>query len=194
MDLDTGETAKRYNHSMARLNQTSDTSLAIELQKGNIEALTTLIDRYQAPLLRYVRYLGADFQEEDIVQETFIKAYQNIKSFDKSKKWSSWLYRIAHNTAVSSLRSTHFTLPWEGYLDSFIKVDPIDTLDQDFKKEQIKKCLSHLSLIYREPLALYYLEDKTYLEIMDILRLSMGTVSARINRAKKQMRTLCQKI
>jgi RNA polymerase sigma-70 factor (ECF subfamily) len=75
-----------------------------------------------------------------------------------------------------------------------VKIDPVDNIDGDLKKDQVKKCLSQLPLHYREPLALYYLEDKTYLEIMDILRLPMGTVSARINRAKKQMRTLCQKI
>ena len=176
---------------MARLTSPSDTSLAIRLQSGDIKALSALIDRYQEPLLRYVRYLGATHQDDDIVQETFIKVYQNINSFDQNKKWSSWLYRIAHNAAVSSLRSHRFTIPWEDYLDRFIKSDPIDNFESDIKKDQVKKCLSKLPLIYREPLALHYLEDKSYLEIMDILRLPMGTISARINRAKIQMRTLC---
>lgn len=179
---------------MARLTLSSDQSLAIQLKTGNTKALSLLIDRYQEPLLRYVRYLGATIQDEDIVQDTFIKAYQNINSYDESKKWSTWLYRIAHNTAVSALRSHHFHLPWEEYLDTFIKVEPVDTIEEDIKKAQVKKCLAQLPLHYREPLALYYLEDKSYTEIMDILRLPMGTVSARINRAKKQMRTLCQKI
>ena len=179
---------------MTRPNQSSDTSLVIRLKDGDTQALATLIDRYQEPLLRYVRYLGATEQDDDIVQETFIKSYQNIQGFDITKKWSSWLYRIAHNTTVSSLRSRRFHLPWEEYLDTFVKSEPVDKIDQDFKKDQVKKCLSQFPLHYREPLALYYLEDKTYLEIMDILRLPMGTVSARINRAKKQMRTLCQKI
>jgi RNA polymerase sigma-70 factor (ECF subfamily) len=179
---------------MARLIHLSDTSLAIRLQHGDTDALATLIDRYQQPLLRYVRYLGATHQDEDIVQETFIKVYQNIRSFDTTKKWSSWLYRIAHNTAVSALRSHKFVVPWDQYLDAFIKVDPVDSIDENIQKDQVKKCLSHLSIHYREPLALYYLEDKSYSEIMDILRLPMGTVSARINRAKKQMRLLCQKI
>jgi RNA polymerase sigma-70 factor (ECF subfamily) len=178
--------------SMARLNQPSDTSLAIRLQSGDIKALSQIIDKYQEPLLRYVRYLGAIHQDEDIVQETFIKAYQNINSFDKSRQLSSWLYRIAHNTAVSMLRTQRFALPWEDYLDRIIKSNPIDNFESDLKKEQVKKCLSQLPLIYREPLALHYLEEKSYLEIMDILRLPMGTVSARINRAKIQMRTLCQ--
>lgn len=179
---------------MARLTPPSDTSLAIRLKTGDTKALELLIDRYQEPLLRYVRYLGTTIQDDDIVQETFIKVYKNINGFDTSKKWSSWLYRIAHNTAISQLRTHHFHLPWEEYLDSFIKTDPVDNIDEEIKKEQVSKCLSQLPLHYREPLALYYLESKTYIEIMDILRLPMGTVSARINRAKKKMRILCKKI
>lgn len=183
-----------YNHRMARHTTLSDQSLAIRLKQGDLKALSTLIDRYQEPLLRYVRYLGATLQDDDIVQETFIKAYQNINGYDDSRKWSSWLYRIAHNTAISMLKAQRYHLPWKEYLDSFIKIDPVDTIDQDLKKEVVRKCLSQLPLHYREPLALHYLEDKSYLEIMDILHLPMGTVSARISRAKQKMRILCQKI
>lgn len=179
---------------MAGLTQTSDTSLATSLATGDQKALSTLIDRYQAPLLRYVNYLGAGHQDQDIVQDTFIKVYQNIKSYDPSRKFSTWIYRIAHNTAISALRSHHFSLPWEDYLDKFLASDPVDSLDQDQIKAQMKKCLSQLPPHYLAPLALYYLEDKSYSEIMDILRLPMGTVSARINRAKKIMRTICQKL
>jgi len=71
---------------MARLTHPSDTSLAIRLQSGDLKALTMLINRYQEPLLRYVRYLGATNQDDDIVQETFIRVYQNIQSFNTSKK------------------------------------------------------------------------------------------------------------
>ncbi len=179
---------------MARLTQPSDTSLAISLQKGDMKALTQIITRYQSPLLRYANYLGADHQDQDIVQDTFIKVYRNIHSYDPRRSFSSWIYRIAHNTAISALRTHHYTLPWDDYLDRFIKQDPSDSFDADMHKDQVKKCLAHLSLRYRAPLSLYYLENKSYAEIMDILRLPQGTVSARINRAKKQMRELCQKI
>lgn len=179
---------------MARLTQPSDTSLAISLQKGDMKSLTHIIDRYQSPLLRYANYLGTGHDDEDIVQDTFIKVYKNINSYDPSRQFSSWIYRIAHNTAISALRSSRFTLPWEDYLDRIIKQSPTDNIDKDIQKDQVKKCLSSLPLRYRAPLTLYFLEDKTYAQIMDILRLPMGTVSARINRAKLQMRKLCQKI
>ena len=179
---------------MARLTQLSDTSLAINLQSGDMKALSDLIDRYQESLLRYTNYLGVIENDEDVVQETFIKVYTNIRDYNPERKFSSWIYRIAHNTAVTHLRKNRFTIPWEEYLDSFVKVEPIDNIDIDFKKSQVEKCLASLPVHYRAPLALYYLEDKSYAEIMDILRLPMGTVSARINRAKKQMREICQKI
>jgi len=171
----------------------TDESLAIRLQSGEIKALTTLIDRYQAPLLRYTSYLGSS-EPEDIVQETFIKVYQNIQSFNIKKKFSSWIYRIAHNTGVSQMRSRRVSMPWEDYLDYFVKVDPEDSISKHEIKQRVTKCLSGLPPKYRGPLVLYYLEDKSYLEIMDILRLPMGTVSARINRAKKIIKDLCQKI
>lgn len=177
---------------MARLTHTSDTSLAIQLKSGDLKALGLLIDRYQKPLLRYVGYLGVSDQDEDIVQDTFIKMYQNIRSYNEVKKFSSWLYRIAHNTAISALRTSKFVLPWEDYLDNFIKIDPVDNFDMEMRKNQIKSCLDQLPISLRIPLALHFLEDKSYIEIMDILRLPMGTVSARINRAKNKMRLLCQ--
>jgi RNA polymerase sigma-70 factor (ECF subfamily) len=179
---------------MARLNQPSDTSLASSLQAGDLKSLEFIIDRYQEPLLRYVSYLGASEEVADIVQLTFIKVYQNINSYDVKRKFSTWIYRIAHNTAVSALRSKHFTWSWDEYLDNFVKVDPVDDIDKKSIVKQIRGCLKNLPLRYRSPLALHYLEDKSYTEIMDILRLPMGTVSARINRAKKIMRSLCQKI
>lgn len=175
---------------MARSLQTSDQDLAIKLAKGDMTALSKLIDRYQAPLTRYASYLGSP-EPEDIAQLTFIKLYQNIKSYDPSRKFSSWLYRIAHNLSVSSLRSTRFTVPFAEYLDGFVKVE--DQSELELTRSQIESCLSRLPAHYRAPLVLYYLEDKTYGEIMDILRLPGGTVSARLNRAKKLMRSLCQK-
>ncbi len=59
--------------------------------------------------------------------------------------------------------------------------------------EKAKNCLSQMPIIYSEPLALYYLEDKSYEEISDILRIPMGTVATRINRSKVIMKNICQK-
>lgn len=166
--------ASQYPHT--------DTDLAIRLQSGDLQALAALIRRYQNPLIRYASYLGCS-EPEDAVQESFLKMYQNIQSYQPERKLSSWLYRIVHNQVVSRLRARHFTLPFAEYLDGILPTSEPD-LDLDFTKKRVKSCLGKLAPHYRAPLVLYYLEDKSYQEIMDILRLPMGTVAARISRAK----------
>lgn len=170
----------------------TDNALSIQLQSGDLTALTTLISRYEKPLLRYAIHLGCT-DPEDSVQETFIKMYQNINSYDPSRKFSSWLYRLAHNNTISRLRSRRLTLPFADYLDSWLVSNDTDPLDTLVITSDLVHCLPKLAPHYRAPLTLHYLEEKSYQEISDILRLPMGTVSARINRAKKILRSICKK-
>ena len=65
--------------------------------------------------------------------------------------------------------------------------------DKEEIKEMIKECLSEMPLIYKEPLSLFYLEEKSYIEVSDILKIPTGTVGTRINRAKLIMKKICQK-
>lgn len=177
---------------MARLSNTSDTDLAIRLKQGNLKALSEIIDRYQKPLIRYTLRLGCR-EAEDMVQETFIKMYQNIQSYIPEKKFSSWLYRIAHNTTVSKFRSLESTLPFADYLDSLIGYEDKEVTNFDFKSAQVSSCLDRLSPRLRSVVILYYLEEKSYSEISDILRLPIGTIGARLSRAVKILRSICLK-
>jgi RNA polymerase sigma-70 factor (ECF subfamily) len=72
-----------------------------------------------------------------------------------------------------------------------------DDITEEFEKKEtvvyVEKCLKSIPLIYSEPLSLYYLDEKSYEEISDILRITMGTVAIRISRAKKLMKHICQK-
>lgn len=154
-----------------------------------------IISRYQDKLLRYVNYLTSyDFNAQDIVQETFIKAYVNLNGFNPKKKFSSWIYRIAHNLTMDSFRAHKKEIPLLEDMD----LDSGQNLQDDAIKLELKKhtrnCLSLMPLNYREPLSLYYLEDKSYQEISDILRLPIGTIGTRINRAKILMKKICQKL
>lgn len=170
----------------------TDNELAIQLQQSDLSSLTILINRYEKPLLRYATHLGCS-EPEDSVQETFINMYQNINSYDPSRKFSSWLYRLAHNNTISRLRSRRLTLPFADYLDSWLVGRDKDPMDSLVSTSQLESCLPKLAPHYRAPLTLYYLEDKSYQEISDILRLPLGSVSARISRAKKILRSICKK-
>ena len=172
----------------------SDEIIVDRVRSVDQSLYAVLMDRYQPKLLRYAVSLTQDEDKAaDIVQEAFIKAFINLKSFDSQKKFSSWLYRIVHNEAMNFFAK----YPREVKLPEDIDFESEENAEKDFEKkevqEQLGKCLGQMPILYSEPLTLFYLDDKSYEEISDILRLPMGTVATRLNRAKKIIQKLCQK-
>lgn len=170
-----------------------DEKLAVIVRTTDKEAYAELIRRYEDKLLRYAAYIVGDSNKAaDVVQEAFIKAYVNLNGFDAKKKFSSWIYRIVHNEAVNILGKQKRHQP----LDHALEYDSGVNLEEDVIKQELirhtRKCLEHMPIQYREPLSLFYLEDKSYEEISDILRIPIGTVGTRITRAKAMMKTICQ--
>ena len=86
----------------------TDEEIVILIQKGDTEKYELIIDKYQKKLFWYVKNLinQADEEIEDQVEEVLIKAYENIQGFDSRKKFSSWIYRIAHNLAVDFMKKS----------------------------------------------------------------------------------------
>ncbi len=83
----------------------TDEDIARAVQKGDTEAFGQLVERYEAKLKRYgTKFLSSPDDVTDLVQDAFVRAYQNIQSFDVSLRFSPWMYRIAHNEFVSALR------------------------------------------------------------------------------------------
>lgn len=153
-----------------------------------------LIKRYEAPLLRYILRLSnfSHDEAEDVLQEVFIKVYQNLNSFDPKLKFSSWVYRITHNEVVSNFRKNkHKAKAFSWDVDNEIianiaaDFDIKKELDNDYLRQQIKKVLAKMDSKYSQVLALKFLENKSYKEISDILQKPEGTVATLINRAKK---------
>lgn len=175
-------------------NKTKTDEEIVELvRKGNKELYAHIIHRYQTRLVRYAQNLVGDSDRaSDAVQESFVKAYINLNGFDTRKKFSSWIYRIVHNEVINIVDKYGKNLR----LDPDIDFDGGINIEDSYIKEELvlhaHECLKQMKLIYREALSLYYLEDKSYDEISDILRLPMGTVATRINRAKAIMREICQ--
>lgn len=176
------------------LSKLSDEKLALFMQQNNGQGVEVVIDRYQQKLLRYVTGLVKDSDKaEDIAQETFISVYKNINSFDVRRKFSSWIYRIAHNKAISEIRKQNFL-----GLEAAFNVPGVENLDQTITKELDKAktkslIITHvngLSLKYREPIQLRYMEEKSYEEISDILRIPKSTVGVRIKRGLEKLKVL----
>lgn len=139
------------------------------------------------------RLIGNYIDSEDVAQEVFLKTFQNLRGFDANRKFSSWLYRIAHNEAVNWLR-----------FNRKVKIDSLDTneflrntlgksdglaekFDQGEEVRNLKKLINKLPLKYKEAVVLKYYEEKTYQEISDILRIPISTVGTLINRGKEKI-------
>jgi len=154
-----------------------------------------IIERYQNKLVRYSESLIKDNSRAmDIVQESFIKAFINLNSFDIKKKFSSWIYRIVHNETINVIKKYYKEIALSDKFDFNSNEDLEKSFDQKEIKLKVERCLKDLPLLYSEPLSLYYIDEKSYEEISDILRIPMGTVAIRISRAKKIMKNICQKI
>jgi RNA polymerase sigma-70 factor, ECF subfamily len=162
------------------------------------EVFALLIERYEAKLTRYLRRLGVGLGEdcEDILQNTFIKAYKNLNSFDPTLAFSSWIYRIAHNEAMSFFRSKHarpqVILSEEGEaLITELRDETADTslfAEMRLSREELTKALETLPQSYRDALTLRFFEDRSYAEMSDILQVPIGTVSTLLYRAKRALR------
>ncbi|MFA5777897.1 MAG: sigma-70 family RNA polymerase sigma factor [Candidatus Paceibacterota bacterium] len=179
---------------MIENHELSDEEVIKRVRTSNQDLYAVIIDRYQKKLIRYAfNLIKNEDKAVDVVQEAFIKAFINLNSFNLEKKFSSWIYRIVHNQIINTVKKHQKEVP---LLEDWDFQSEEDT-EKDFEKkeitEKIEKCLENIPLLYSEPLSLYYIDEKSYEEISDILRIPMGTVATRINRAKKLMKKICQK-
>jgi len=161
---------------IAKLAAKKDEEL-VNLTLKDQEVFAYLIERYESKLLRYIiRISGVSWEEaEDILQEAFIKAYRNLNSFDQSLSFSSWVYRITRNQAISAYRRNK--IREAGHVlnvDDSILNNIASNLDTGQAVDEV--------------LVLKFLEEKNYQEISDILKKPMGTVATLISRAKKVFR------
>lgn len=180
-------------------------ALLVQRTLESSEEFGRIIEKYQEPLKRYIRRIarpGAD-DLDMLLQDIFIKAYENLNDFDQSLSFSSWIYRIAHNESIDFLRKKK---RFGASLDDPSREDDTITLGEtiaaeedltsEIDKEYFKKCigavLDDIEPKYRAVLVLKFLEDKDYNDISDILRKPPGTVATLIHRAKKEFRRLAE--
>lgn len=176
------------------INKTDEQIVVLTLK--NQDYYLCLMRRYEAKLLNYILKISNISREdaEDILQEVFVKAYQNLNDFDLNFKFSNWIYSIAHNATISAFRKKRVrpqTISWEDEdLNNILKytLDIEDTSLQKLSYKQIVKIINQLPLKYKDVLILKFMEGKDYREISDILHKPMGTIATLINRAKKSLK------
>ena len=179
----------------AKENKT-DEEIAVLVQMGDVESFGLLVERYGLRMLRYGRKFLADTEDiKDFVQEVFIKSYVSIKSFNAKRKFSPWLYRIAHNEFINATKKKSrlpilfFDLDvlWPQF-QSELAAD--DEVSRQEIKDMLDNCLGKLDVKYKEPLILYFFEDMSYQEIGEVLRIPIATVGIRLRRGKAKLKKL----
>ncbi|MCD4668968.1 MAG: sigma-70 family RNA polymerase sigma factor, partial [Actinomycetia bacterium] len=132
---------------------------------------------------------------DDVLQEAFLKIWKNLNKFDSSLRFSSWAYRIVHNTTMSNWKKSksygkdqHINIGDELFKDMLPGNDFMEELHKENSDMEIRKILNALPKKYSDVLVLKFLEEKNYNEISDILKKPIGTIATLIYRAKKAFR------
>jgi len=160
---------------------------------------THIVTRYEDKLTRYIMRLGIRNHEDrqDTLQDIFIKIYKNLNGFDTALSFSSWVYRIAHNEAISAYRKKQVRP--EGHLidagdeavtrELCAEYGPEYHFDTEIRAQEINRALDLIDRRYKDALILRFFEHKEYEEISDILKIPIGSVGTLIHRGKKQLLT-----
>ncbi len=187
---------------MDKYKNLSDLQL-VQLSLKDHQNFHYLMERYEPPLLRYMKRTASVTREEaeDLLQDIFIKVYRNLNGFDQKLRFSSWIYRIAHNEIVNqaykkkvrsvttSLNESNEHLLKQGEWTEE-SGDAHFELESKDSSERMRDALMKLPDKYREVLILKFFEDKSYREISAILRKPEGTIATLINRAKKKFKKI----
>ena len=173
-----------------------DAQIVRQVLRGKREAFSVLVERYQKPIFNFIyRFYGNYELAQELTQETFLRCYQFLKSYDQERKFSTWLYTVARNLCIDELKRRRSArevplddvLPAidarevEGAADRNAQIQCIRR-EEDFK---LLEALQELPPAARTVLLLHYFQGLSYQEIGETLGLPVSTVKIRIFRAKK---------
>ena len=186
--------------SIARLAQLPDVELVQTAVAGREASFEELVSRYQRPIAAYVYRMVGDYDSAlDLTQEVFIKVYNSLSRYRSEFKFSTWIYKIAHNAAIDHLRRHAVR---EHALTGSVDGDRVEVaiesrrLTPEQESERRERCSEIESVVqllqpsYRELIVLRHSHDLSYDEIAEVTGLPLGTVKNRLFRAREAMRDL----
>jgi RNA polymerase sigma-70 factor, ECF subfamily len=171
-----------------------------QLRRGDLDALSTLISRYQNRLYRFLLRLVRDRSEaEDLFQQTWIHVAEKIRRFDPSRNFDAWLFTVARNLAIDHLRRIRpasLDQPisegesQETALDRLTAHEPapLDRILENERASRVGAALDELPFAYREVMTLRFEEEMKIEEIAQVLGIPLSTVKSRLRRSLEQMR------
>lgn len=184
--------------------QATDHDLIALAASGSEKAYRELLDRYQRPVFSLIYRMVRDRElAEDLAQETFVKVFNHIDSFNPKYKFSSWIFKIASNLTIDSLRKKALpTVSLDGSRNAQtademdatrITVESRDENPEEYLEakelgQEIEAAIGHLRPEYRTAILLRHVEGRPYEEIAEIMGIPLGTVKTYIHRARGELK------
>jgi RNA polymerase sigma-70 factor (ECF subfamily) len=173
----------------------TEARLVAQALTGAQPAFEQIVGRYQRPVINFIaRVTGDRAGAEDLAQETFVKAFRSLATFDTTRRFSSWLFRIAHNTAVDALRRPRpQTVPLDRRADADGPIgDPRaparpDPVEQRDLGRALEAALDRIRPEYRAAIVLRYQESLAYEEIAAVMNVPPATARTYVHRARKEL-------
>jgi len=191
---------------MTRRSQASsgedDSDLVAGALEGSERAYHQLVLRYQRPIFSLIVRMVRDAQlAEDLSQEVFVKAFRALSGYDHQRKFSSWLFKIAHNATIDHLRKGRIqTVPledpssdsadWLESLEDSAAADPLQVQERSEVAATLEAAIAQLRPVYREVMLLRHREELSYQEIAEVTGLSLAAVKTNLHRARKELAEL----
>jgi RNA polymerase sigma-70 factor, ECF subfamily len=181
----------------ARREVDSDEALVLRAKAGDYESFEILFERHRQLVYRFAyQMLHRRDDAEDIVQEAFLRAYQNLNRYRDEAKFTTWLLRIVSNLCTDQARMSTRRTNLEqreanGALDWMTIGDvenPVENLEQDRRVGVLKKAIAALPEHHRKMIILRDVEEREYTEIADILKCTVGGAKLRVLRARRALR------
>lgn len=182
----------------------TDAQVIEHARNGRESAFRELIGRYQRPIFSLIyRLVGDREHTEELAQDTFLKVFNAMDRYDPQYKFSSWIFKIAHNTALDHVRKKELdTVSLEGSPHARSEEEaqataPIIASSDETPEEyvanrelgrELERAIERLRPEYRAAIVLWHVEGRPYDEIAEIMELPLGTVKTNMHRARKELR------
>jgi len=174
-----------------------DAEVVRRAARGSEEACRELVRRYQRPIFNLVARMVRDPSvAEDLAQDTFVKAFTHLAAYDPRYRFTSWILKIAHNTAIDHLRRPRVVVPLmesedgemlDALAPATAEADPERAAERRDLARALDTAIDRLRPEYREVVVLRHQEELAYEEIAELLALPLGTVKSYLHRARAEL-------
>lgn len=176
----------------------TDVEIIESVKKGNQAVYAVLIERYKNKAFTMLkRMLKNDFDAEEVLMDSFLKAYNNLNTFKFESKFSTWFYKIVYNSALTKLSSAK--RKFENEMSSLDDLHFLESkyLADDFIKEDnsllIKKIINELPVKNAAVVTMFYLEEFSTEEISEVLQISVANVKVILHRSRNSLKEIFKK-